>query len=211
MNKEKTVIPGTNGITEQQMELFNQQIREGKIDGRVIKSITEHRNPWPHWNDDGGIIVFFDLVSNGMTGKEWITHFERKGFPLDEYTQSILLSKDFKPTEVGKIHHVRVIKGSFFTDKDRITETIILNAKSRMRVRTASPEVACLICDNFIDKDLEKMRFKSIITMHGPVSDCDCELRVLGTKGISSGLGIGAYRILPDDGWSNDYGFAFEG
>lgn len=203
MNKEETLVPGTNGITEHQMAMFNLQIKEGKIDGRIIKSIIEHRNPWPYWKDDGNKTISFDLTSDGMTGSEWITHFETKGLLLSECVKSIILSKDFTPSEVGKVHHVGVIKGSWFTDEDRTIKCITLNAQLRASAIIPSAEVACLICDNFTKDDLVKMRFGHIVVLHEPILDSEREPCILGFDGST----IRAYYVSPPHAWPENYGF----
>ena len=203
MSKEKVVVAGTNGISAQQMSEFFRQMGEGKIDGRVMQSIIEHRNPWPYWKDDGNKVISFDLTSNGMTGSEWITHFETKSLFLSECVKSILLSKDFMPSEVGKVHHVGVIKGSWFIDGDRTTECIALNAKMRASARTPSAELACLICDNFTKDDLVKMRFGQIVVLHEPILDSEREPCILGFDGST----IKTHHVSPNDVWAENYGF----
>lgn len=203
MSKQKVVVAGTNVSAQQLSEIFR-QIGTREIDERVIQNIIEHRNPWPHWTREA-YSVSFDVVTNGMTGEEWINHFERKGHPLDTYTKSVLLSNNFQPEKVGETHHIVVVDIRLYGESFRTIESISIGS-SRHHLRKTSAEVICLICDNFTSKNLAEMRFEQIIAMHKPIPD--------GLKGCflgTDGLTIKTHHVSPEDIFVENFGFAFEG
>lgn len=159
-----------------------------------------------HWIEIDGII-YFTLISNGKTGEEWITHLEGKGLPVGNYAKSILRHESFKSTKAGTVHNVAVIKGELFSNNDRITKNIRAYAKNQ-KMTNLSAEVACLIYDNFTDKEVEGMGLVWIITMHDPIIDLGGGLSILGMD-YCVNYRIDAFDNNPDNKWDCDGGFAF--
>jgi hypothetical protein len=209
MSKEKIVVAGTDVVSAQQMSEFFRQAGTGDINGKVFQYFIEHQNPWPcRWTEkDDGVIILPPLISTGMTKENWVTYLKAKDCPPDDFVKSLLLHKDFKPSEVGKPHYVAIIKGSLFTDNDRFTSNILDVARTHQMI-TPSPEIACLIADYLVGKEITEMGLSSIVTMHDPLLDFNGFPRILGT--IQNRSCLCAYRVLPNDGWDHRYGFAFE-
>lgn len=149
--------------------------------------------PVREWREEDGVI-YFDVVSNGMTGEEWITRLDPKGRGLSGYAKSVLRSKDFKPTS-GITYRVAVLKGTLFSDRERITKNIRAVAKGR-KFETPHAEVACLIRDKFSDEDIEAMGLWWVITMHDPIKDSDGDLDLLGAGRDDSYYSLYAYDGL---------------
>jgi len=203
---EKKVVGGSS-VTAGQLEDFFRQIKDGSIGGEHVQAFLEHRNPWPkRWVEKDGVI-YFTLVSNGKTGEEWINNFEGKGQSVGGYAKSVLQHKNFKPTKVGTVHHVAVLKGVLYSDEGRITKLIRADAKKR-KMTELPAEVACLIRDNFTDKEIEEMGLDWIITFHEPIPDSDGGPGVLGSFRYV-GYGLDAYSAHPDLRWGRERGFAF--
>lgn len=180
---------------------------DGTLWLEAFKKFLRKETCWPkRWTEKDGVI-YFTLISNGKTGDEWITHFEGKKLSVGSYAQSVLRHKNFKPTEVGTVHNIAVLKGEMFSDNDRITKNIRVEAKKR-KMTDPHAEVACLIRDAFSDKEIEEMGLSWIITMHEPIPDSDGCPSVLGTSRCDD-CELCAYRGYPGDSWFRDDGFAF--
>ncbi len=180
---------------------------EGMLWLEAFKKFLRKETCWSRcWTEKDGVIYFM-LVSNGKTGDEWITHFEGKKLSVGNYAQSVLRHKNFKPTKVGTVHHIAILKGELFSDGDRITKNIRAEAKKR-KMTDPHAEVACLIRDNFSDKEIEEMGLSWIITMHEPIPDSDGVLNLLGTRQYDD-FRLFACNSHPDHSWHRGNEFAF--
>ena len=157
------------------------------------------------WREKKGII-YLTVTSDGTTGKEWIRRLEDKGFHLDYYVESALLSPDFKPTN-GLTTEVAVLKGSLFSRKNRITNKIRNDAAQRGLLKP-NAEVACLIREMFlVDEEIKAMGLRGIITMHEPINS--------GYNGMPALLGTWDGEWIStnpggcDKRWPIENGFAF--
>jgi len=158
------------------------------------------------WTEKDGV-VYFSVTSDGVTGEEWITRLESKGFRAGDYVKNVLRSKGFKPT-AGITYEVAVLKGELFSDSERITKNIRKDAKNR-KFTTPNAEVACLIREKFSDKELEAVGLYWIVVMHEPIKDSGGDPRLLGASRRGDGSWLGAYCGSPGDKWSRSDGFAF--
>ncbi len=159
-----------------------------------------------NWREQDGII-YFSVTSDGTTGEEWIKRLEKKGFYLSDHAKSALHSPDFKPTK-GVTTEIAVLKGMLFEDKGRITKKIRAFAAKR-KLGAPNAEVACLIRENFSDKDIEAMGLTWIITMHEPIKDSIGDPRLLGPYRVVGGRWLGAFYDQSCDRWHREIGFAF--
>lgn len=158
------------------------------------------------WREEDGVI-YFSVTSDGTTGPQWKDRLEKKGLRVSEYAQSVLYSKDFKPTS-GVTTEIGVLKGELFTDSQRTTRNIRLKAvNSKMILPEA--EVACLIWEKFSDKDLEAMGLWWIVVMHDPIKDSVGDSRLLYAVRGGGGRWLSAGWGDPGDGWDRGGGFAF--
>ena len=162
----------------------------------------------PKWIEKDSIIRF-SVTSDGTTGEEWAEgRLKSKGFWANDYAESTLKSRDFRPTN-GIIYKVAVLKGEIFSnDNNRITKNIRKKAKS-LEFFTPNPEVACLIREKFSDKELKAMGLYWIAVMHEPIEGFDGTpgLFIVGRGGIGSWLRT---RFdSPNSKWERGGGFAF--
>ncbi len=158
------------------------------------------------WREQDGVIRF-SVTSNGRTGEEWIIYFESKGIKLTRWAKDLLRSTAFQPTN-GVTTEIAVMKGSLFTDDDRITSKIRAEADKRNFTKP-NPEVACLIRDMFTDQEIKEMGLTWIVTMHDPIEDSDRDPNLLSTDRNSDGPWLYTYYGRPGSRWSRDDGFAF--
>ena len=158
------------------------------------------------WREQEGI-VYFSITSNGRTGEQWITYFESKGINLAQYEKDVLRSKDFKPTS-GITTEIAVLKGSLFTDKNRVISKI-RDAASERKLTRPNPEVAGLIREMFTDEEIEVMGLSSIYVMHEPIEDCYGNSLLLGASRSIGGRWLHACYGNPDSRRNHDDGFAF--
>lgn len=162
--------------------------------------------PARRWREQNGVI-YFSVTSNGMTGPQWIEHFEKKGIQLPKLAKDVLLSSKFKPTN-GVTTEIAVLKGMLFEDNDRITSNIRAKADKR-KFAKPNAELGCLIRDMFTDKEIEAMGLVWIVAMHEPIEDSDGDLSLLGMCRAVDGHWLDAYFGKPSHGWNRVSGFAF--
>jgi len=158
------------------------------------------------WREQDGVI-YFKVTSNGMTGPQWIEHFEKKGIQLSKWAKNVLLSPDFKPTN-GVTTEVAVLKDMLFEDNDRITSKIRAEANKRKLVKPEA-ELGCLIRDTFTDEEIEAMGIVCIMAFHEPIKDSDGYPNLLSVDRFGDGHCLNAYCVRSDLRWSRGNGFAF--
>jgi len=163
-------------------------------------------NPVRRWREQDGVI-YFSVTSNGMTGPQWIEHFEKKGIQLSKWAKDVLLSPDFKPTN-GVTTEVAVLKGMLFEDNDRVTSKIRAEAGKRKLVKP-NAELGCLIRDMFTDEEIAAMGLVWIVAFHEPIKDSDGDPFLLSANRADDGRWLDAYYGRPDGRWARDGGFAF--
>jgi hypothetical protein len=163
-------------------------------------------NPVRRWREQDGVI-YFSVTSNGMTGPQWIEHFEKKGIQLSKWAKDVLLSPDFKPTN-GVTTEVAVLKGMLFEDNDRVTSKIRAEAGKRKLVKP-NAELGCLIRDMFTDEEIAAMGLVWIVAFHEPIKDSDGVPYLLSADRTGDGRWLYAYYGRPDNRWGRGDGFAF--
>ncbi len=162
------------------------------------------------WTEKDGVIYFTLPPTEGLTGSQWVTRLERKGFKLSKWAKDVLNSKDFVPT-TGVVNNIAVLKGELFSDDDRITSKIVAEGDRRLwkHGKDISPEIACQIREMFTDEEIEAMGLIWITTMHEPINDSDGDPDLLGTDRYDDGQGLLAYCDRLGNGWYREDGFAF--
>jgi len=158
------------------------------------------------WREKDGVI-YLSVISDGMTGPEWIKRLEGSGFRLSKWAKDVLNSSDFKPT-TGYVYNIAILKGNLFSDGDRVTSKIRAEADKR-KLTKPNAEVACLIRENFSDEDIETMGLWWIVTMHEPIKDSVGDLRLLCAGRGGGGRWLCAARCGAGFGWGGVAGFAF--
>ncbi|MFA6300840.1 MAG: hypothetical protein WC609_00650 [Candidatus Paceibacterota bacterium] len=152
-------------------------------------------------------VIYLSVTSDGTTGPEWTKRLEKKGYRLGDYAKQILCSKDFKPTK-DVTTKIAILKGTLFSDEDRITEKIRTEAAKR-NLTKPNAEVACLIRENFSDEELEAMGLIWVVIMHEPIKDSDGDPRLLDAGRDVEGGWLDANYDYPVSRWARDDGFAF--
>lgn len=158
------------------------------------------------WREQDGVICF-SVTSDGTTGPEWIRRFEEEGFRVDDYAKSMLCSPDFKPTN-GIKTEIAVLKGRLFKSDSRTTEKFCAEA-GRRHLTKPNAEVACLIREIFLDKEIEAMGVARIVVMHEPIKDSDGDSNFLGVRRDGAGCCLDAFHSSADEWWEASSGFAF--
>jgi len=124
-------IRQSNGYPFDQKDL--DKFLQRAVEGRFQESTQ-------NWREQDGVI-YISVTSDGTTGESWINRLESKGFRLGDYAKSMLRSDDFNPT-AGVTTEVAVLKGSLFSDSNRVTKNIRADAKKRAW-SVPNAEVAC--------------------------------------------------------------------
>ena len=163
--------------------------------------------PVRHWREEDDVIYFTLPATDGTTGSEWPGRLAKKGHRVFGYAKSVLESPDFVSTSCIT-SEIAVLKGSLFSDENRVTKKIRVEAERR-KLEKPNAEVACLIRENFSDEELEAMGLWWIVAMHDPIKDSDGGPDLLGASRDDGGRWLFAYYGEPDGRWSRDDGFAF--
>lgn len=181
------------------------------IRGKLV--VNEPARPC-HWREKDGII-YFSVTSDGTTGEGWIKRLQEKGFNVGDYAKDVLLSPDFKPTS-GVMTEIAVLRGTIWNDRDRTISNIRAFAADR-KLATPNAEVACLIREMFLDKEIKTMCLWWIVVMHEPIKDLDGTPDFLGVAWDNDddddddddGRWLSTFFDGPNERWSCGDGFAF--
>ena len=190
----------------------NIMLQTGEIDpNEAVRLVNSGEwvvsKPIHSWREEDGVI-YFSVTSDGTTGPQWIERLEGKGFRLSDYAKSVLRSPDFKPTS-GVTTEIAILKGMLFADNDRITKKIRAEADKR-KLTKSNAEVACLIRENFSDKEIEALGLWWIVAMHEPIKDSGGGPSLLGADRYDGGRWLNACCVDgPGYGWFREDGFAF--
>ena len=114
----------------------------------------------------------------------------------------------FVTPDSGVMTVIAVLKGTLFTDDERIVKNIRVEA-DRRNLMKPNIEVAYLIREKFSDEEIKDMGLDVIITMHEPIRDpagVPDLLRVVSTNG---NLLPHQFYVEPGDRWLRADGFAF--
>ena len=160
------------------------------------------------WREEGGVI-HLTLTSNGMTGEQWIEHFEDRDFDLSVGAKQVLLRPGFRPSPKGTVFNIAILKGELFGENARDVCNIRVEA-DRCKFFTPNAEVACLIRESFTDKEIRKMGLAWITTMHDPLDDHDGNESLLSVLCCLDGNGLRAANGALGHRFGSNEGFAFE-
>ena len=180
---------------------------ETRSEFAIVEGMSRKLNAVAKWTEKDGVI-YFTVVSNAITGKEWIKHFETKEVTIGDYAKELLLSNHFKSAKKGTIHNIAVIKGEFFSDENRTTRRIRAEA-DRRKMKTPPPEVACLIRDLFTNEEIKAIGLFWIVTMHEPIEESGGDSVLLGANRYATRPWLYGYGGRPGNGWDREVGFAF--
>ncbi len=173
---------------------------------RFLRDELVLSEPVRSWREDNGVI-YFSVTSDGTTGEEWITRLEAKGFRVEDYDKSVLRSSDFRPTS-DVTAEIAVLTGALFKDNDRTTKKIRTYA-GRRKFGKLNAEVACLIREQFTDKEIGAMGLCWIVTMHEPIKASDGYSYLLYTDRDAHGSWLRTCLGEPGNRWLRNNGFAF--
>lgn len=155
--------------------------REPLFVAKALQAILSYPDTVSHssnqcWREQDGII-YFSVTSKGMTGKEWIKHFEKKHLKIGYVAECALLSEAFKPN-MGVTTEVIILKGMLF-QTEWISIKKIRAFAAKRKLTEPNLEVGCLIRDTFSDEDIEAFGLTEIVTMHKRINDSACNSHLL--------------------------------
>jgi hypothetical protein len=166
--------------------------------------VSESTNSWCEKDD----IIYSTVISDGATGDYWIKRLKSNGVRFGDYTEYMLRSSDFKPTN-GVTTKVAILKGKLFEDNDRIPKKIRVEAIDRRNLFKLSVELACLIREKFTDKEIEAMGLQHIYFMHEPINYLGGTPLLLFASRSGGGRWLSACQDKPGVMWGPNCGFAF--
>lgn len=205
MSAEFASADYTAGQLNAMVKLIKKQAGEDGPE-RFLRGELTIAEPIRPWTEKDGVI-YFSVTSNGLTGHEWIAHFEKKGDRIGDYAKQVLCSSDFVSTN-GVTYQVAVLKGMSFGDKDRITTKIRTEAANR-QLSKPHAEIACLIRDKFTDAEIEAMGLIWITTMHELIKLSGGDPGLLGVDRDGRGRWLRTCCDDPGSWWHREDGFAF--
>lgn len=187
--------------------LTNLQAQYGREWLDALKRFNRKENPWhtPRFHMKDGI-AYFDVVSQGVTGKEWIDKLAADGYPPDDLSRSLFLSRQFRPT-AGLITTIAVLNGASFDREQRTLKSIHDFAKQR-KLKEAKAEHVALIRDCVSDKDLSELHVGGILVMHRPLKGPDGRLWLCGPSRYDWPE-VGAFSASCEGSYRDTDGFAF--
>lgn len=159
------------------------------------------------WREVDGIIYLTVTLDKPTSGEGWIYRTEEKGNRVRTYAKSVLRSKKFTSSTAGT-YEIVILKGSLFEDNDRMTSNIRAKADGMGLVKP-NADIACLIREQFSDKEIEAMGLWWIVAMHEPIKDSDGDPSLLSAHRVVDGRWLHACRGYPGRRWDREDGFAF--
>lgn len=117
--------------------------------------ITTFQSRLRLWHEDDGVI-WFQVTSDGKTGRQWVKHLENKGVCVHSHMVEIMSSRRFKPTS-GVTYHIGVIKAATLIEEaGNITSSKINEyGLTKHGLVAATVEIACLIADKLSVDDFK--------------------------------------------------------
>ena len=125
--------------------------------------------------------LYFSVISNGRTPKEWLDLFSQQNVEFSRLGQSIIALSNFVPTK-GILTHMVGIRRSIFPEDKKvfsdnkgtdINNAFIRNYAKKKGWFPPTVEEGCLIRDKFTDKEMEEMGLFNFQIMHSPVQCYD--------------------------------------
>src|SRR3989338_3344003 len=171
MNKEfviADVLPGKlNALVKNLMEQMNVTDANEAV-RRINSGEWAVAQPPKRWREVNGVIYLAVTLDKSTTGEKWVTRTDKKGNRVEEtYGKPVLRSRDFTSSAAGT-YEIAILKGLLFTDDDRVTQKIRDKA-TEMKLADPNADIACLIREQFSDKEIEEMGLWWIVTMHEPI------------------------------------------
>lgn len=185
-----------------------------------FKKFLRKENPWPStashsWREENGIIYLPPLTTDGTTSEDWIPRLGGKGIIMSPHAKKVLRSPEFKPSKLGTVIEVIILKGTLFNDNDRKLNNIFSYAEAfrtpdNRKLIVPNAELACLIREKLSAKEVKAMDLVHIMTMHKPTNDSGGALRMLVANCAERGYTFDAHHWHLDSHLDRGYGFAFE-
>lgn len=206
-------IRKNGGVDRAISALQKEFLSEGAPVGTKVdcaKSVVSE--PAMRWREDVidgvPVIRLTTTLDKPTSGDKWISRTKKKFNQIGVYAERrVLRSKDFKSSAKG-VYEIVILKGLFFESCDRITHKILAKAKT-MNLQTPNTDIACLIREQFTDKEIEDMGFDWIVVMHKPIEGCDGYWNLLGVSRCGLGGLLDITGGHSSNEWPHRYGFAF--
>lgn len=176
--------------------------RDGAMWLRRLNQFNRGKNPF----DTPRI---FEVTSNGLPGRAWITRLEKSLYKIGDHAKKLLQSVSFATTN-GVTYRLTIIKGDEFKNNERLITNIRAEADQRGYL-TPPVEVAPLLRELISDEELRRMGRLSIVVMHEPIN-LDGLWHLLGVNRSGGDQWLLAYDCSRDYNeykWGSDLGFVF--
>ena len=161
---------------------------------------------------NGGGTLDFEVLSEGLSGGEWVTQLKKLGYTISERAESLISSASFQPVAPAKLK-ISALKGRAFVDSGRTLFTKVICAEAdELKLVRSRMEIACLLRKRFSNSELEGMGIWEFVVMHEPVKDSSGTMSVLCVPRTTDGKSwVDATSCYPGDKWNPGHAFVFEG
>lgn len=152
--------------------------------------------------------TFKTLKSNGLSGKDWIKHLEKKGYNVGTYAKQLLEHKDFVVSDKGTEYKCVVLTHGDMGKEWSTSAEIRAEAQKRGLV-TPPAEVAPLLREALSDKEIEDMGLWYVVVFHEPIKDPTGDPHVPSVSRGGGGRWLSADWDGPDYRWNRYGGWLF--
>lgn len=146
------------------------------------------------------------LTSLGLTGMEYISRLEKKGFQATDWAKGI--SAKIPASRKGTTYEIALIKGSEFSPPYPTTKEIRAEAVER-GYGTPPAEIAYLLREKLSDEEIEAMGLWWIVVMHESLEYSGGDPNLLATFRDDDGRPLNMCIGRSSVGWDRVDGFAF--
>jgi hypothetical protein len=147
-------------------------------------------------------IDYYSIISDGMTGEQFITYFESSGCQVGSYFKTIIRSRKFIPSR-GVSTKIALLKGLSCLK----TKEIFSNANN-FGFNKPNLGLACLIIKKIIDKEINIIGFSQVVIMHEPIEFLHYQ-RLFVFNFTGKNYCISA-RYIPEQEWDSGSAFIFK-
>lgn len=141
------------------------------------------------------------LTSPNISGTQWITRLENKGFTVGSYAKVLL--NTIIPTK--NTYEYVILK----MDKDSYTTQEVRDEAKKRGYITPPAELAPLLREKISDEEIEQLGLWWLIVMHEPITDSDGGPYLLSCRRRGGGRWLRACGGGPTRRWGREYGFVF--
>ncbi len=142
------------------------------VSTKAKKPTQEIQQKGRNWERRDGVI-YFEYISRGLTGGEWIQYFKKKGLKLEPWDIELLSEFDTPSTKGTKVK-AAILPECLFEEKAHISDAI--DASKLFNLVSANDDLSCHMWEMFSAADFENMGIESVQVSGRSHSECLMEV-----------------------------------